>query len=251
MNDLVLTHLVDRVLTVSLNRPGKRNALSLELIEALAAAVEDARAGVESREVRVVVLAGEGEVFCAGMDLQGVMSDVPAMTRMLRTLARTAVRIRALSCPTISRVQGAAVGGGCGLMVVTDFAFTHPEARIGYPEVTLGLTPAVVAPWLMRKIGPGKARAVLLSGGTMTGADAHAMGIADSVAAADELVARVAEFAQKLTAGGPQAQGVTKRWLNELDGSLDESIAMRAATLSAEVIASPEAQQSLRRLFGE
>lgn len=251
MNDLVLTNLADGVLTLSLNRPEKRNALSLQLIEALAEAVEHAHARAESREARIIILAGEGAVFCAGMDLEGVRSDVPAMTRMLEVLARTAIRIRALPCPTIARVQGAAVGGGCGLMVVPDFAFTHAEARIGYPEVSLGLTPAVVAPWLMRKIGPGRARGLLLSGGTMTGIEAHAIGIADVLVSKDQLTSKVDEFARKLVEGGAAAQAVTKTWLNELDQSLNESVAMKAAALSAKVIASPEAQQSLRRIFGD
>jgi len=248
MPDLVLSTFSDGVLTISLNRPDKRNALSLELIEALRDAVEHAH---RRDDVRVVVLTGEGKTFCAGMDLRGVITDVPAMTKMLRTLALTSLRIRALAAPTIARVNGGAIGGGCGLAVVCDLAITHRDARLGYPEVDLGVCPAVVAPLLIRKIGAGRARAVLLRGGTMTGDEAKAIGMVDVVTDASGLDPAVAAAAAKFCSGGRHALSVTKAWLNELDGSLDEAVALRAASLSAEVIAGPEAQTSLRRLFGE
>jgi methylglutaconyl-CoA hydratase len=248
MPDLVLSTFSDGVLTISLDRPDKRNALSLELIEALRDAVEHAH---RCDDVRVVVLTGEGKTFCAGMDLRGVITDVPAMTNMLRTLALTSLRIRALPVPTIARVNGGAIGGGCGLAVVCDVAITHHDARLGYPEVDLGVCPAVVAPLLIRKIGAGRARAVLLRGGTMSGDEAKAIGMVDMVTDAAGLDAAVATAAAKFCSGGRRALSVTKNWLNELDGSLDETVALRAAALSAEVIAGSEAQASLRRLFGE
>lgn len=248
MTDLVKTNFANGVLAISMNRPEKHNALSLELIEALAEAVEDAH---NNADARVVVLAGEGKSFCAGMDLQGVMTDVEAMSRMLQGLARTTVRFRELPLPTITKVQGAAVGGGCGLAVLADFCITHPEAKMGYPEVDLGLCPAVVAPLLIKKIGAGKARAVLLQGGTMSGNAAVSIGMANEAVAVDKLDDRVAELAAKLASGGKMALSVTKTWLNELDGSVDMTIATKAAALSAEVIASEEAQASLRKIFGK
>lgn len=245
--DLVLTDARDGVITLTLNRPDKRNALSLELIHALGAAV-DAAAGRD--DLRVMILAGAGKSFCAGMDLRGVVEDAAAMGKMLHELANVSLRLRRLSIPTIARVQGAAIGGGCGLMVITDFAFTHAEARLGYPEVDLGVCPAVVAPWLIRKIGAGPARAMLLQGGTFTGAEAAERGLVDRLEPLDSLGDAVDAFARKLAEGGQQALAVTKRWLNELDGSLDDAIAIRAAALSAEVIAGAEAQERLRQKFG-
>lgn len=247
MTDLALSRLDDGILTITLNRPDKHNALSLDLIEALHDAVEAAH---RNAQARVVILTGAGRSFCAGMDLRGVITDVPAMSRMLDTLAMTALRIRALPVPTIAMVNGAAVGGGCGLMVVTDLAITHPDAKVGYPEVDLGVCPAVVAPHLIRKIGAGRARAMLLSGGTITGEEGHRRGLVDHLVLREQLESFTHDLARKLATGGRHAQAVTKRWLNELDGSLDEAIAHRAASLSAEVIAGEEAQTNLRRLFG-
>ena len=237
----------ENTVTLTLNRPGKRNALSLELIQALHSALDEVEK-IES--MRAFILAGEGRSFCAGMDLRGVIDDPEAMRTMLRLLSQASKRIRMLPVPTIACVQGAAVGGGCGLMIVCDFAFTHPESKVGYPEVDLGVCPAVVAPWLIKKIGAGKARAMLLAGGTMSGEQGFAAGLATHLCDLGDLPSATHDFAHMLTQGGKDAMAVSKRWLNELDGSLDDGILLRAADLSADVIAGEEAQSRLKPLFG-
>ena len=248
--DLVLTTFADGVATITLNRGDKANALSREMIDALSAAVSAvATRCAPAGDVRVVVIAGAGKAFCAGMDLRGVMGDPVAMGDMLRGLSRASRALRRLPVPTIARVQGAAVGGGCGLMVVTDFAVTHPEAKVGYPEVDLGICPAVVAPWLIKKIGAGRARAMLLAGGTLSGQQGFDAGLATHLCAADQLDATVADLARRLSTGGPNALAVTKRWLNELDGSNEDAVLDKAAELSAQIIAGAEAQERLRKAF--
>lgn len=253
MSDLVQLTIEDNIATLTLNRPEARNALSVELIAAMNVAVESIaqQCAPERGPVRVMILAGAGKSFCAGMDLKGVMNDPVAMAGMLRDLSLFSRRVRRLPIPTIARVQGAAVGGGCGLMVVTDFAITHPEAKVGYPEVDLGVCPAVVAPWLIKKIGPGRARAMLLTGGTMSGEAGYAAGMATHLVPQDQLESAALELANKLVKGGPHAMAVTKRWLNELDGSLEDAPFEKAAELSAQVIAGEEAQTRLRKIFGE
>jgi methylglutaconyl-CoA hydratase len=249
--ELVTLTVTDGIATITLNRGDKANALNHALIDALGIAVDAVAArSAPKGDIRVLVLAGAGKVFCAGMDLRGVMDDPVAMGEMLRGLSRVSRTIRRLSIPTIARVQGAAVGGGCGLMVVTDFAVTHPEAKVGYPEVDLGICPAVVAPWLIKKIGAGRARAMLLAGGTMTGEQGFHAGLATHLCAQDQLDTTVAELAKRLCAGGPEAIATTKRWLNELDGSNEDAILDKAAELSAQIIAGDEAQQRLRKAFG-
>jgi methylglutaconyl-CoA hydratase len=243
---LVTAGIADGIATVTMYRPEARNALSFELIEALGKAVGQ----VESdSSVRVMILAGEGRVFCAGMDLRGVIHDPKKMAAMLLQLSQVSRRIRRLPIPTIARVQGAAVGGGCGLMVVTDFAVTHPESKVGYPEVSLGVCPAVVAPWLIKKVGAGRARSMLLAGGTMSGAEGYEIGLATHLVAQDRLEDQTRDLAAKLATGGPHAIAVTKRWINELDGSLEDAVFDKAASLSAEVIAGAEAQTRLRAMF--
>ena len=236
------------VVTLKLNRPEKRNALSPDLIAAMHGALDVVELDAS---IRVVILGGLGKCFCAGMDLRGVLDDSAAMGEMLRELARATVRLRALPVPTIARVHGAAIGGGCGLAAVTDLAVTHPEAKLGYPEVTLGVCPAVVAPWLIRKIGSGPARAMLLQGGTHSGETALAMGLVDRVVPREDLDQVVQDMAGTLAKGGRDAIAVTKKWLNELDGSIDPEMLDRGAALSAEVIAGDEAQLRLQPLYGK
>jgi methylglutaconyl-CoA hydratase len=253
MGELVEVSKAEGIATLTLNRPEARNALSFELIEAMNAALDavEREAASGSGKARVFILAGAGKSFCAGMDLKGVMSDPRKMGQMLMGLSVFLRRVRRLPIPTIARVLGAAVGGGCGLMVVPDFAFTHPDAKVGYPEVDLGVCPAVVAPWLIKKIGAGRARAMLLAGGTMNGQQGFEAGLATHLAPQDQLETTVMDFARKLLTGGPHAMAVTKRWLNELDGSMDDAPLNKAAELSAQVIAGEEAQSRLRTIYGD
>ena len=135
---LVKHSVANGIHTIELARPEARNALSRELIAALGAAVD---AVAKDASARVLILGGEGRSFCAGMDLKAVADDPVAMGDMLRALSRTSRAIRRLSIPTIARVQGAAIGGGCGLMVVCDFAITHPEAKPATRKSTSGSAP--------------------------------------------------------------------------------------------------------------
>ena len=246
MADLVHTTRVDDIVVLELNRPEKRNALSVELIAALNDAIGDLE---QDDAMRAVVLGGRGKSFCAGMDLQGVLDDAEAMAGMLLGLSEAARRMRRLPVPVIARVHGAAIGGGCGLCVVADIALTHEDARLGYPEVGLGVCPAVVAPWLIKKVGAGRARTMLLTGGTMTGSEAHSIGMVDQLHPKDDLNEAALQLAGQLAGGGQHALAVTKRWLNELDGSMDDAPSIEAARLSAEVITGEEAQTRLKAIF--
>jgi enoyl-CoA hydratase/carnithine racemase len=246
MSDLVTFRDDDGILTLSLQRPEARNALSLDLIEDLERAVTAVAANASAR---VLILRGEGKAFCAGMDLRGVLHDATRMGQMLHGLARTSLAIRRLAIPAIACVRGAAIGGGCGLMVTCDLAITHAECKCGYPEVDLGICPAVVAPLLIRRIGAGHARAMLLTGGVVNGTEAHRLGLATHLAAEGELESAAMELARKLRSGGANALATTKRWLGELEPELDDDIMRRAADLSARIIQGEEAQSRLKARF--
>jgi methylglutaconyl-CoA hydratase len=250
MADPVLLEISDGCATVTLNRPQVRNTLSPDLVEALEQMIETVGREVADSAVRVVILAGAGEAFCAGMDLKAVMSDPAGMRKVLRGFSRVMRQVRLLPVPTIARVQGAAIGGGCGLMVVPDFTVTHPEAKLGYPEVSLGVCPAAVAPWLIRRMGPGRARAMLLEGRTLSGREGFDLGLVTHLAERGQVERVTAELAARFAAGSPEALATTKRWLNELEGHLSDDLVQRGADLSADVLASPEAQSRLRNRFG-
>ncbi len=237
-----LTH-TGRIGTLALNRPDARNSISLDLLDALSARMSE----LEKRDdLSVLILTGEGKAFCAGMDLKAVLSDPALPLKLLSGLATFCLRLRRLPMVTLAKVNGAAIGGGCGLATVCDIAITHADSKMGFPEVDLGVCPAVVAPWLVRKVGAGRARHILLSGGLMSGQRAFEVGIVNQVVPTrEDLDKAVDEAAARLATGGPNALRATKGLLNELDGSLDEEIGRKAAELSARVLATPEARAML------
>lgn len=242
----LLTHDAN-LATLTLNRPDLHNALSIAMLRDAHACMDELEA-MDSKP-SVLVITGAGRSFCAGMDLKEVIieDDATIPLQLLESLARLTFRIRQYPAVTLARVNGAAIGGGCGLTTVCDLSITHADAKLGFPEVDLGLCPAVVTPWLVRKIGPGKARQVLLSGGLISGTRAKELGIvtdcADSREALDEAITKLTD---SLTSGGPDALRATKALLNTLDGSNDEKILLEAARLSAEVLATPDAQNRLK-----
>lgn len=248
MEDLVLVEAAECRATVTLNRPDARNALNPELVDALGCAVADLD---KRRDISVCVVRGAGPAFCAGMDLKAVQADPEAMGRLLQSFSRLLLNIRRLPMVTVAAVHRAAIGGGCGLATVCDFAVGHEDAKVGYPEVDLGLSPAVVAPWLVRKIGAGAARTLLLQGGTMTGRAAFEAGLLSHVSVNEASMGDVLdEVVGRLESAGPEAIRATKQWLNELDGSLDAAVCDRGAAISAEITKGEEAQRRLAERFG-
>lgn len=234
------------IATLTLNRPEARNALSIDLLEALNDRLDEL---APMDDISVVIFTGAGRAFCAGMDLKAVLHEAGAPARLLALIADATLKLRALPMPTIARVNRAAIGGGCGLMCVCDFAVTHDDAKIGYPEVDLGVCPAVVAPWLARRVGPGTARRILLSGGTMSGTRAHELGMVTTLTTSETLDNEVRNLAERIASGGPAALRATKLWLNELDGPDLAGQVAKGARISTEVVTSDEARACLERVF--
>lgn len=232
------------VATLTLQRPDARNALSLDLLRSLHDCVDEL---TTKSEAHVCLITGAGKSFCAGMDLRAVLDDDRAAHTLLHSLAELTLKIRSLPMVTLAKVQGAAIGGGCGLACVCDIAITHADSKMGYPEVDLGVCPAVVAPWLVRKIGAGRARKVLLSGGLMSGQQAFDIGMVDILAPTHADLDTLADTTvQRLSQGGPHALRATKDLLNRIDGSLDAAIVKRGADLSAEIVSLPQTRSILR-----
>lgn len=235
------------VATLTINRPDARNALSIELL----AALHDRLDELERTPAPVTVLTGEGRAFCAGMDLKQVLGGYDTAFELLSSLGALTLRLRSLPSVVVAKVNGAAIGGGCGLVCVCDIALSHEHAKLGFPEVELGLCPAVVAPWVVRKIGPGRARRVLLLGGVMDGTRAAEAGLIDILTpTTDDLDAETDALTERLASGGPEAMAVTKSLLNRIDGSDDRDLITEGARLSAKMVSEPEAQARLKARFG-
>src|SRR5262245_50346322 len=137
------------IATIALNDPPRRNALGLQMFEALEAAIDRVR---NSASVHVVLLTGEGDSFCAGFDLAAAVDDPTLMATFIRRLSAALRDLRRLPQVVVACVPGAAVAGGCALLTACDFAFVAPDAQLGYPVHRLGVSPAVTIPTLQQSL---------------------------------------------------------------------------------------------------
>jgi methylglutaconyl-CoA hydratase len=202
----LLVDLKEGVLTVTLNRPDVHNAFNDELI----AEAIDLFSSIDPDVVRAVVLQGTGKNFCAGADLNW-MSRMVAYTRDENVrdsslLAKMYALINECAVPVVGRIQGAAIGGGVGLVAVCDVAITTAGTQFGLSEVKLGILPAVISPYVIAKIGPTHARALFLTGERFDAERALRVGlvhrVVDDIEALD---AAVYETITQLKTSGPEA----------------------------------------------
>jgi methylglutaconyl-CoA hydratase len=203
----------DGVRRIKLNRPERRNAMTPEMQVELIAAMEEAVAS----DCRVIVFAGVGEAFCAGLDLSSLqgMNDksVAEHTADAERIARLFRTLYELQKPTIAVVHGAAIAGGTGLATICDFTLAVPGAKFGYTEVRIGFVPAVVSAFLTLQIGEKQARDLLLTGRLFASEEALRLGLVNEVVEPERLEARMLELAEMLKANSPEALAATKRLL--------------------------------------
>ncbi len=208
------------VIRLTLNRPARRNALSVEMLESLAARLR----GAEERGARVVVLDANGPVFCAGLDLKEA-ADPHVAEQSATLLADVFRRLMSSSFVSLCVANGPAIGGGVGLVLACDLAIIADSMTLAFPELRRGIVPALVAVLLRRKVADGVARSMLLTGRPMAATDAMRYGLVHETAAAGELPATVERCLGDILAGGPNAILLTKSLLLSLDGELDAAFA--------------------------
>jgi methylglutaconyl-CoA hydratase len=231
---------------LTLNRPQVHNAFNAVMIRELAEALK----AVNSDEtVRIVVLTGAGESFCAGADLNWMREIIHfSFEENLReslALAELLHAIYLLPKPTIARVNGATIGGGNGLFSACDIAVASDRARFGLSEVKIGLVPAAISPYVIRRIGESAARELFLTGERFDAGRALALGLVNRVVRHEELDAKTEVLVNLLLSSGPEAMAKSKELLQKVPAiSLEE-----AKAYTAEVIArlriSPEGQEGM------
>jgi methylglutaconyl-CoA hydratase len=218
------------VLTLTLDRPRKRNALSSGMLDALHAALE--RADLDA-DVRVVVLCGAGKDFCAGADLDELLASADLTlgeneTTALR-LGTLFGRMRVLPKPVLGVVHGRALAGGAGLVTACDIAVAGAGAQLGYPEIQRGFVPAMVMTLLRRAAGEKVALDLVLTGRLLGAEEARAAGLVSRVVPDAELDLEAAALAGALAAASPSALALTKQLFYQLDGrSVDGGVALGA-----------------------
>jgi methylglutaconyl-CoA hydratase len=221
------------VANVTLARPDSHNALNAELIDELTRCFEEIS---DDDRVRAVVLAGEGRSFCAGADI-GYMRETAGLSydenlEDARRLAMMFWTIDECPKPVVAKVQGAAMGGGAGLAAVADLTVADAEARFAFSEVWLGIAPATIAPFVVRKIGVSHARSLFVTGERFGAERAREIGLVHRVVSKDGLDKAVEEKVGELLQGGPVAQATLKGLLRRLETTEP----MEAPGLTARVI---------------
>lgn len=222
------------VMTVTINRPEVHNAMNDLMASEFITIFEAMR---DDRSIRAVVIRAAGETYSAGGDL-GDMKRHAEMSHDERVanMMRFDMMLRAVNeAPqvTVAQVQGSALGGGFGLVCCADVAIASEKARFGLPEVRLGLSPALISPYVIARIGLTRARALMLTGGHMNASEALAAGVVHEVCEPDQLETQVQAVVQHILQCAPHALAETKKLIfHVMSHSLDESLPYRAELIT-------------------
>lgn len=237
------------VLTLCMNRPGVHNAFDADMIRELTAELESAD---QNDRIRMVVITGTGSCFSAGADLNWMRSLVNASEEENKSdalrLANLMRSLNYLSKPTIARINGAAYGGGLGLIAACDMTVAVDSARFGLTEARLGLVPAVISPYVIRRIGETHARRYFLSAERFGCQQACDIGLVQQIVTTEELDAAVESNISKVLKGGPRAVAHCKQVIFEIaghDADSQEITDQLTAGLIANLRVSAEGQEGL------
>ena len=250
MTSPLLSSLKDGVLSLTLNRPEKRNALNRELIDSLHDALE--RADLDA-DVRTVVVHGAGKDFCAGADLDELLASadrsLPENEAAALRLGGLFSRLRELPKPILAVVHGRALAGGAGLATACDLVLAGAGSQFGYPEIQRGFAPAMVMALLRRVVGEKVALDLVLTGRIYTADEALAAGLVTRVVSDAKLEREAKALADSLAALSPSAVGLTKRLFYQLDGlPLADGIAL-GARVNAVARGTPDFRESIARFL--
>ena len=242
----VLMSLAGGVLTVALNRPEHHNAMNPAIMTGLTEVFGQLPA---RDDVRVVVLTGNGRSFCAGADLafMRAAADYTIDQNVADGQAIFDLMLAVDSCPqpVVGRVNGAAIGGGAGLVSCCDIVVADERATFGFSEVRLGIVPAVISPFVLARIGPGNARELFLTGERFDAHRARDIGLVHHVVPASELDAVVADRVTQLLQGAPEAQATIKELVRTVAFRPKESVREYTAETIARRRASDEGREGM------
>ncbi len=239
----VYTHDDGPVRLVIMNRPDRKNAMTPSMLAAMLAEIE--RCG---REGKALVVAGDGDTFCAGFDMKMVHDDSTVLAQLLTGLSKVIRAMRRLDAPVVVAAHGAAVAGGCALLGGGDIAVTDQAAKLGYPVVKLGVSPAVNGPTLSNLTGSGRARERMLDPGLIDGREALRIGLVQVCCdIREDVIPKCVKLAKQMAAFERTAWVATKRHLNEVDGSFDDAAFERSLAKSMGLVGS---EDQVRRVAG-
>ena len=214
MRTVLVEKQTPQITVLTLNRPERRNALTIELLSELQAAIKIAS---DQPQERVIIFRGAGAAFCTGLDLKEAADQTKAHATA-EMVANTLIAVSQTRLITIAAVHGASVAGGAGIMSACDFVVAAQRTKIGYPEVRRGLVAGLVMTFLRRQLGERNMRELLLGSELIDAERAREIGLVNRVVAQDDLVSEALKFAESVLQGAPDAVKQTKRLIEELWG---------------------------------
>lgn len=247
MNDLNIS-IKNSVGTVCINRPEIHNAFNDELIKSMTEAFNQLD---NDNNVQIIVLTGEGRSFCAGADLNWMSSMIDYTLdeniEDSKKLANLFETINNVSKPVIGKINGAALGGGVGLVAVCDYAITHEKSKFGFTETRLGLIPAVISPYCIRKIGESNARAWFLSGDRFSAQKAREMNLIHQVSTLENFEDDFNKLIESYLVAGPKATIEAKKLIKIITDNNDYSD--YTTTAISQLRVSQEGQEGMKALL--
>ncbi len=237
----------NNIVTVTLNRPELHNAFNEVMIQELTKAFTLLS---KDKNIRIIILTGNGESFCAGADLNWMkkmssftkkenLEDSKRLHKMLETIYRCAK-------PVIAKVNGSAIGGGVGLVAAADIALAYNSAKFGLSEVRLGLIPAVISPFVMKKMGEANAREYFLTAERFDAVKARQMNLVNEVGSPEEIEKKLEEKIKFLLSAGPEALAESKLLIEKVSGQPIEKISTFTSRKIAERRASKEGREGIQ-----
>jgi methylglutaconyl-CoA hydratase len=244
---IIISEVKERIAYITLNRPGKKNALNGELVVALKEAIH---AAAINPHVKVIVLKANGEVFCAGADLECLQqlqkNTFEENLQDSNSLKALFELIYFLPKIVIAQVEGHAIAGGCGLANVCDLVYTVPEAKFGYTEVRIGFIPALVMTFLIRKIGEGRAKELLLTGKLITANEAVTYQMVSQIFEKDTIAEKVEAIALSICRqNSAEAMATTKLMMAEIQNLSIKEALNYAATQNAKARGSVDCKKGI------
>ncbi|MFQ5453689.1 MAG: enoyl-CoA hydratase-related protein [Candidatus Zixiibacteriota bacterium] len=236
----------NQVAYVTFNRPEIHNAFNATLIKELLCLFEDID---KDDELRVVVLTGAGKSFCAGADLNWMRSVVNQTfeenLEESNELAELMNKIYSLTLPVIGKINGAAIGGGTGFVAVCDIAIAASSAKFSFSEVKIGVVPACIGPYVIKKMGEGKARELFITGERMSADRAFEVSLVNKVVDDEKLNDEVDSLVKSIISSGPQAVAMAKKLISEVPGMKPEEFKPYTAEMIARLRLSDEGQEGM------
>jgi methylglutaconyl-CoA hydratase len=240
------------VASVVLNRPQVHNAFDEELILSLTNTFLELD---KDPKVRLATLSGEGPSFCAGADLNWMKKMVnyseEQNLRDAQELARLFTVLSSFSKPLLAKVEGHILGGGVGLVSICDFVLASEKAVFGLTEVTLGLIPAVISPYVLAKINPSFARAYFTSGMKFDALEAKNMGLVHQITPPENLDGQFEDIVSSFLRAGPRASFLAKALIKKIVPPIDPNIIYYTCETIADIRISPEAQEGMNALLNK